>query len=72
MLCFCRQSGSQDIDAMLGKAKYFEIRRNYNGALEICNKLIVTIPNFIPGLIEKMKITLALQDWDQVVETAQR
>ena len=38
----------------------------------MCNTLIVTIQNFTPGLIEKMKITLALQDWDQVVETAQR
>ena len=57
---------------MFGKAKFFEMRRNYNGALEMCNTLIVTIQNFVPGLIEKMKITLALQDWDQVVETAQR
>lgn len=29
-------------------------------------------PDFIPALIEKMRLQLALQDWDQTLETAQR
>jgi len=32
----------------------------------------VGYPDFIPALIEKMRLQLALQDWDQTLETAQR
>lgn len=64
--------GARDIDALFGKAKYFEVRHNYTGALELVNQVIVGYPAFIPALVEKMKLQLALQDWDQTVETAQR
>ena len=33
---------------------------------------VVAFPNFLPALIEKMKIQMALQDWEQTVETAHR
>ena len=29
-------------------------------------------PDFTPALIEKMRLQLALQDWDQTLETAHR
>ncbi|MEE6489492.1 hypothetical protein FKM82_015590 [Ascaphus truei] len=61
-----------DVFAMLGKAHYFEMRQNYSGALETVNKIIVNYPGFIPALIKKMKLQLALQDWEQTVETALR
>ncbi|XP_053554367.1 tetratricopeptide repeat protein 21B [Bombina bombina] len=61
-----------DVFAMLGKAYYFEVRQNYSGALEMVNKIIVNHPSFIPALIKKMKLQLALQDWEQTVETALR
>lgn len=64
--------GSRDINALLGKAKYLESRHNFTGALEQINQLIVTYPGFMPALIEKMKLQLNLQDWDQAIETAQR
>ncbi|XP_061174848.1 tetratricopeptide repeat protein 21B-like isoform X2 [Saccostrea echinata] len=64
--------GSRDINALLGKAKYLESRHNFTGALELINQLIVTYPGFMPALIEKMKLQLNLQDWDQAIETAQR
>nr|XP_022305930.1 tetratricopeptide repeat protein 21B-like isoform X1 [Crassostrea virginica] len=64
--------GSRDINALLGKAKYLEMRHNFTGALEQINQLIVTYPGFMPALIEKMKLQLNLQDWDQAIETAQR
>ncbi|XP_062519917.1 tetratricopeptide repeat protein 21B-like isoform X2 [Corticium candelabrum] len=60
------------IDSLLGKTKYLEMRHNYSGALEMINQTVVSYPGFIPALIEKMRIQLALQDWDQTVETAQR
>ncbi|KAJ8306896.1 hypothetical protein KUTeg_014980 [Tegillarca granosa] len=64
--------GSRDIDALFGKAKYLEMRHNYSGALELVNQVIVGYPTFIPALVEKMKLQLALQDWEQTIETAQR
>ncbi|KFQ72482.1 Tetratricopeptide repeat protein 21B, partial [Phaethon lepturus] len=56
-----------DVFALLGKAQYFEVRQNYSGALETVNQIIANFPSFI-----KMKLQLALQDWEQAVETAHR
>ncbi|ESO93623.1 hypothetical protein LOTGIDRAFT_189817 [Lottia gigantea] len=64
--------GSKDIDALFGKSKFMENRRNYSGALEIVNQIVVSFPNFTPALVEKMRLQLALQDWEQTIETAQR
>ncbi|XP_072730053.1 tetratricopeptide repeat protein 21B isoform X5 [Ciconia boyciana] len=61
-----------DVFALLGKAQYFEVRQNYSGALETVNQIIANFPNFIPAFIKKMKLQLALQDWEQAVETAHR
>ncbi|XP_031970531.1 tetratricopeptide repeat protein 21B isoform X2 [Corvus moneduloides] len=61
-----------DVFALLGKAQYFEVRQNYSGALEIVNQIIANFPNFIPAFIKKMKLQLALQDWEQTIETAHR
>uniref|UniRef100_A0A669Q528 Tetratricopeptide repeat protein 21B n=1 Tax=Phasianus colchicus TaxID=9054 RepID=A0A669Q528_PHACC len=59
-----------DVFALLGKTQYFEIRQNYSGALETVNQIIANFPNFLPAFIKKMKLQLALQDWEQAVETA--
>ncbi|KAK2186994.1 hypothetical protein NP493_181g04009 [Ridgeia piscesae] len=64
--------GIKDIDALLGKAKFMELHRNFTAALELINQVVVSFPNFLPGLLEKMHIQLALQDWDLTLETAQR
>lgn len=61
-----------DIFALLGKAQCLEMHQNYSGALEAVNQIIVNFPSFLPAFIKKMKLQLALQDWDQTVETAQR
>ncbi|XP_059783998.1 tetratricopeptide repeat protein 21B isoform X6 [Balaenoptera ricei] len=61
-----------DIFALLGKAQCLEMRQNYSGALETVNQIIMNFPSFLPAFVKKMKLQLALQDWDQTVETAQR
>ncbi|XP_048201260.1 tetratricopeptide repeat protein 21B [Perognathus longimembris pacificus] len=61
-----------DIFALLGKVQCLEMRQNYSGALETVNQIIVNFPTFLPAFEKKMKLQLALQDWDQTVETAQR
>ncbi|XP_034257508.1 tetratricopeptide repeat protein 21A isoform X4 [Pantherophis guttatus] len=61
-----------DIFGMMGKAKYFMVHQNYSGALEIISQLVVTFPFFIPALVTKMKLHLAMQDWEQSVEESKR
>ncbi|KAM5280322.1 tetratricopeptide repeat protein 21B [Ctenodactylus gundi] len=61
-----------DIFALLGKTQCLEMRQNYSGALETVNQIIVNFPGFLPAFVKKMKLQLALQDWDQMVDTAQR
>ncbi|XP_061443855.1 tetratricopeptide repeat protein 21A [Rhineura floridana] len=61
-----------DIFGMMGKAKYFMVQQNYSGALEIVSQLVVTFPFFTPALVIKMRLHLALQDWEQTVEESKR
>ena len=56
----------------MGKIEYFKMKNNFTGALEISNQLIVMYPDFYPGLMEKMRVLIALQDWEQAMETSQR
>ncbi|GFN94695.1 tetratricopeptide repeat protein 21b-like [Plakobranchus ocellatus] len=65
--------GTRQVWALLGKAAYFEMRHNYSGALELVNQVVVAqSASFLPGLVEKMKLQLALQDWDHTIEAAVR
>ncbi|PVD35924.1 hypothetical protein C0Q70_02893 [Pomacea canaliculata] len=66
------KDGSRNIDALFGKAKFFELKHNYSGALELVNQVVVNYQNFLPAFVEKMKLQLALQDWDNTLEAAQR
>ncbi|KAJ6650398.1 hypothetical protein lerEdw1_010111, partial [Lerista edwardsae] len=61
-----------DLFGLMGKAQYFELRQNYSGALETMNQIIANSPQFLPAFIKKMKLQLALQDWEQAIETAHR
>uniref|UniRef100_A0A8C6XU84 Tetratricopeptide repeat domain 21A n=1 Tax=Naja naja TaxID=35670 RepID=A0A8C6XU84_NAJNA len=61
-----------DIFGMMGKAKYFMVHQNYSGALEIISQLVVAFPFFVPALVTKMKLHLAMQDWEQSVEESKR
>lgn len=67
-----RVSGTKCLNALFGKAKYLETRRNFFGALDAINEAVVHFPQSIPALIEKMKLQVALQDWDQAVDSANR
>ncbi|XP_048450344.1 tetratricopeptide repeat protein 21B-like, partial [Rhincodon typus] len=57
---------------MMGKAQYLEMRQNYSGALEMVNQIIVHFPGFLPAFVKKVELQLALQDWDQTIETVHR
>ncbi|XP_063003515.1 tetratricopeptide repeat protein 21A [Elgaria multicarinata webbii] len=61
-----------DIFGMMGKAKYFMAQQNYSGALGIVSQLVVSFPFFMPAIVTKMRLHLALQDWEQSVEESKR
>eukprot|EP00731_Ephydatia_muelleri_P012930 Em0007g240a len=60
------------LDAMLGKARYYLSRHNFSHALDLLNQAVASYPGCVPALLDKMKVQLALQDWEQTMETAQR
>ncbi|GCC22011.1 hypothetical protein chiPu_0000395 [Chiloscyllium punctatum] len=64
--------GGNDVFAMMGKVQYLEIRQNYSGALDMVNQIIVHFPGFLPAFVKKVELQLALQDWDQTIETIHR
>uniref|UniRef100_A0A6Q2YY18 Tetratricopeptide repeat domain 21B n=1 Tax=Esox lucius TaxID=8010 RepID=A0A6Q2YY18_ESOLU len=61
-----------EVFSLMGKAHYYEYRQNYSGALETVNQVIVSFPGFLPAFIKKMTLLLALQDWEQTIDAAQR
>jgi tetratricopeptide (TPR) repeat protein len=66
-------SGSQgDLEALMGKAKYFQANQSYANALQCLNQVIVVFPWFLPGLTEKCKIQMQLGEWEQAADTAKR
>jgi tetratricopeptide repeat protein 21B len=60
------------MQALLGKAKFLEMQREYAQALEILNNVIVLFSWFTPALTEKAKLLLMMGDWEQTYETVHR
>ena len=65
---------------LFSQAKYYELCGHLDKANEIYSMLVVAFTNssaagnltFTPPLVEKMKIELAIQDWEQADDTANR
>ena len=54
------------------QARYYLSRHNFSHALDLLNLAVASYPGCVPALLDKMKVQLALQDWEQPMETAQR
>lgn len=61
-----------EMDIILGMCQCLMLRHNLKKALELINQLIVAYSDLLPGFEEKMKLLLALKDWEQVTDTASR
>ncbi|KAH8024296.1 hypothetical protein HPB51_022415 [Rhipicephalus microplus] len=59
-------------EGLFGKAKCFECSGELMKALEVVNQAVVLYTGFVPALLEKMKIHLALSDWEQMVDSCNR
>jgi len=58
--------------ALLGQAQHQVNRHTFSGALKTLNQTILSYQEFLPPYLDKMKVQIALQEWEQAVETAQR
>mmetsp|Transcript_72654 Transcript_72654/g.187410 ORF Transcript_72654/g.187410 Transcript_72654/m.187410 type:complete len:1345 (-) Transcript_72654:48-4082(-) len=67
-------SGSElgNLEALMGKAKVLEGKRQWQQALDCLNKVIVMHPFYLPALLEKTKTLMMTADWDQALESATR
>jgi len=65
-------SEAPDPDWFFGRAFLVELKKNFSQCLEVINQTIVTFQHLVPALIEKMRLQLALQDWDQVLDSSSR
>jgi tetratricopeptide repeat protein 21B len=67
-------SGSDlgNLDALMGKAKVLEGKRQWAQSLDCLNKVIVMHSWYLPALIEKAKTLMMTADWDQALESAGR
>lgn len=68
----CSPNQPKLVEALFGKARFLLMRHNFTLSLDVLNRAVATFPRFLPALIEKMRILLALQDWEQTIETAHR
>ncbi|XP_056375625.1 tetratricopeptide repeat protein 21A isoform X2 [Hyla sarda] len=64
--------GNKDLFGIIGKAECLMMQKNYSGALDVINQTIISFPKFKAALTLKMEYVLAMQDWDQSLEIAQR
>ncbi|KAK7082681.1 Tetratricopeptide repeat protein 21B [Halocaridina rubra] len=66
------QKTPRHMDSLFGKAKHYENRSLYTEAMDTLNLLVVGLPGFSAPLVEKMKVHLAEQNWDQCLDAANR
>ena len=77
----------QDIGALLGRSKYYErsaksgasgegassaTRKKWDRVLDDLNTIIVLYPNFTPAVIEKSRVLMIMNQWEESLQTAQR
>ena len=62
------QNGRKYLEAMLGRAKYFEKGKKYDDALETLSEVSVCFASFHPAVIEKAKCHIFSGEWEQAIE----
>ena len=58
------QNGRKYLEAMLGRAKFFEKGKKYEDALETLSEVSVCFASFHPAIIEKAKCHIFSGEWD--------
>lgn len=60
------------LDALLGLSKYLETCHDFFTSMDKQNQILAILPNWVPAIVEKMKVSLSTQDWDQATDLALR
>ncbi|CAH8497142.1 unnamed protein product [Schistosoma turkestanicum] len=63
---------TMSIECLMGKIKYLQVSKSFSSAMEVVNIVVVKFPNYVPALIEKMRIQFVFQDWELASDTAIR
>ena len=58
------------LDALLGRAAYYEKKKNYQAAIEIMTEIQINYRDFIPASNIKARLHIINAEWDSVLETA--
>ncbi|KAI1290320.1 Tetratricopeptide repeat protein 21B [Halotydeus destructor] len=61
-----------DPEALLGKAAITERTGNYGAGVEYLNRAIANYHAFVPAFIEKIKLHVAMKDWEDALDTIAR
>lgn len=60
------------LEALLGRAKFYEKNKKFGIAIEILSEVVVMYKNFTPAMIEKAKLHIISADWDLCLEAIQK
>jgi tetratricopeptide repeat protein 21B len=58
----------KSLEALLGKAKVYERQKKYENGIQILSEACVCFPKFKPALIEKGKLHIQNNEWDQAID----
>ena len=58
------------LDALLGRAAYYEKKKNYQAAIEIMTEIQINYREFVPASNIKARLHIINAEWDSVLETA--
>lgn len=60
------------LGALIGKSRYLTLKSNFSNALDVISEAVVTFPKSTHALIEKVRLQIMLQEWENAMETCQR
>ncbi|KAG2502129.1 hypothetical protein HYH03_000619 [Edaphochlamys debaryana] len=66
------EADHNDLQALLGKAKVLECKKNLGACIDVLAEVNVRFGWFVPALVEKCRLLMAVGDWEQVTESLQR
>jgi len=63
---------NKDPFGLIGRARCLIRAKKFSPAMESTNQVIVSFPDFVPAHAERMRCYLALLNWDQMLDSANR
>jgi tetratricopeptide repeat protein 21B len=62
----------RDVESLLGHCYYFRSQKRFAEATDTIHRIVGYYPSFVPALIEKLSVQLESQNWDGLLDNAQR